>query len=520
MKKISSAIISVFDKTGLTAFVSELEKSGVNIFSTGGTYTMLRKENINASKIEDYTAFPEMMDGRVKTLHPKIHGGILAKRDNEKHMSQAAAHNIQLFDMVVVNLYPFRETVEKGLPLDEIIENIDIGGPSMIRSAAKNYNDVAIITNPEDYYSVLNEMKQNGGFLSSETRYNLAKKAFSLTALYDGYISSFFSQINHKGEKIKDEPDIITLQFTKKEDLRYGENPHQKGTVYLDTRSSSGTIANAKQLAGKQLSFNNYLDLESAKNIVFDFEEPAVAILKHTNPCGVAVGKTLAYAYEKALACDPVSAYGSVIGLNREVDIETANLLSKLFVEVIVAPSFCKEAIDILGKKKNLRLLELGIPCQNPDLDWEIKKISGGLLVEDADRKLVEISDFKVVTEKQPTDKQIEAMLFGQRIVKHVKSNAIVIAGKGETVGIGAGQMSRIDSMEMALKKARKDVSDCIIASDAFFPFRDCVDMAAKAGIKAIIQPGGSVRDDESIAACNEHGIAMVFTSIRNFRHL
>ena len=520
MKKIMRAIISVYDKRGVTAFVSELNEMGVELYSTGGTFSMIANEGIPVKKIGDYTGFPEMMDGRVKSLHPKIHGGILAKRDNEKHLNSAKEHGVELFDLVVVNLYPFKEVVEKGLPMEDIIENIDIGGPTLIRSAAKNYRDVAIVTAPDDYLSIIEEMKENDGSLSLETRYNFSKKAFAQTALYDGFISTYFSQTSCVGEKTAGKPEIITLQFTKKEDLRYGENPHQKATVYSDVNASSGTVATAKQLQGKQLSFNNYLDLESAKNMVNDFDQPAVVILKHTNPCGAAVGNTPSEAYVRALECDPVSAFGSIVGFNRPVDGDVAKLLSKLFVEAIIAPSFDDEARSILKKKKNLRLIELGSVCENPDMDWEVKKISGGLLIEDADRKVVDKSDFEFVTDRKPTEKELSAMLFGQRIVKHVKSNAIVIASEHETVGVGAGQMSRIDSLEIALKKARKEVSDCVIASDAFFPFRDSIDKAAEVGIKAIIQPGGSVRDPEVIEACNEHGIAMVFTRARSFRHL
>ncbi len=520
MRKIGTAIISVYDKRGITAFATELAKMGVKIFSTGGTCSMLKNEGVDVTKIEDYTQFPEMMDGRVKTLHPKIHGGILAIRENAEHMKSAENHGIMMFDMLVVNLYPFKEAVEKGLPIEEIIEMIDIGGPSMVRSSAKNFRDVVIVTCPDDYYLILDELKNNDGLISPETRFNLAKKAFCLTAQYDGFIASYLSQINHLGEKIMDDPDVITLQFKKKETLRYGENPHQKGTIYVDMNMPTGTLGAAKQLHGKQLSFNNYLDLESAKNIVFDFKEPACAIVKHTNPCGAAVAENPAEAYRKALAADPQSAFGSIIAFNRIIDKEAAIEIGKIFTEAIIAPGFSDEALEILKKKTNLRLLELGFPCLNPDMDWEFKKISGGLLIEDADRRTVTYDDFECVTERKPSEKELKAMLFGQKIVKHVKSNAIVIANESVTIGVGAGQMSRIDSLEIALEKANSAVTDAVIASDAFFPFRDSVEKAHSAGIKAIIQPGGSVRDAEVIEACNEYGIAMVFTKIRNFKHL
>lgn len=519
MTKISNAIVSVYDKRGLTAFVSELDKLGVKIYSTGGTYAMIAGEGIDAQKVEDYTNFPEMMNGRVKSLHPKIHGGILADRSVDHHLESAKEHGITLFDMVVVNLYPFQETVEKGLSMHDIVENIDIGGPTLIRSAAKNFKNVAIVTSPDDYWAIIEEIREKGE-LSIETRFELSKKAFAHTAFYDGFISSHFSKIDHEGNKLKDDPEILTLQFTKIDTLRYGENPHQKASFYADRNAPSGTIATAKQLHGKQLSFNNYMDLESAKNIVSEFEEPAASIMKHTNPCGAAVGKTLCEAYKLALDCDPVSAFGSIVGLNQEVDEETALEIKKNFVEAVIAPSFSDKALEILTKKKNIRLVETGIVCKEPDMDWELKKVSGGLLIEDSDRYIISENDFKVVTEKKPTKEEIRSLLFAQKIVKHVKSNAILLSDGKATVGIGAGQMSRIDSLEIAINKSNKPLKGCIMASDAFFPFRDSVDRASKEGITAIIQPGGSKRDQESIDACNEHGIAMVFTGKRCFRHL
>ena len=520
MTKISNAIVSVYDKRGLTAFVSELDKMGINIYSTGGTYSMIAGEGIAAVKVEDYTGFPEMMNGRVKSLHPKIHGGILADRSVNAHLDSARDHDITLFDIVVVNLYPFQETVEKGMSMDDIVENIDIGGPTLIRSAAKNFRNVAVVTSPDDYWSIIEELKRNNGELSIETRFELSKKAFAHTAFYDGFISSHFSKIDHAGNKTKDDPEILTLQFTKKDTLRYGENPHQKASFYVDRNAPSGTVATAKQLHGKQLSFNNYMDLESAKNIVAEFDEPAASIMKHTNPCGAAVGKTLCEAYKLALECDPVSAFGSIVGLNREVGEDIAFEISKNFVEAVIAPSFSDKALEILKKKKNIRLVETGTVCKDPDMDWELKKVSGGLLLEDSDRHIVSEADLEFVTEKKPTEEEIKKLLFAQKIVKHVKSNAILLSDGKATVGVGAGQMSRIDSLEIAINKSKKLLKGCVMASDAFFPFRDSVDRASKEGITAIIQPGGSKRDQESIDACNEHGIAMVFTGKRCFRHL
>ncbi len=520
MGKVLNSIISVYDKRGLVAFVSELSKMGVKIYSTGGSHKMITEEGIKATKIEDYTGFPEMMDGRVKSLHPKVHGGILACRNNAEHMKSAKDHGIEMFDLVVVNLYPFQSVVEKGGNMDEIIENIDIGGPTLIRSAAKNFRNCAVVTSPDDYWEILEELKNNDGTLSIETRFKLSKKAFAHTALYDGYISSYLSLINSSGERIKEDPEIITLQFTKKEGLRYGENPHQKASVYVDRASSSGTVVSAEQLHGKQLSFNNYMDLESAKNIVSDFEKPAVAIVKHTNPCGAAVAESLHEAYSLAFECDPVSAFGSIIAVNCELDEKTAVMISQLFVEAVIAPSFHEKSLELLKKKKNIRLIETGSFAKNPDMDWEFKKISGGLLVEDSDRRIISEKDLQFVTERKPLEDETHDLIFAQNLVKHIKSNAILIALNGASIGIGAGQMSRIDALEIALKKANKPVAGAVMASDAFFPFRDCVDMAAKAGIKAIIQPGGSIRDKESIDACNEYGIAMVFTGVRSFRHL
>ncbi len=519
MRPIHTAILSVFDKRGLVPFAADLARRGVVLFASGGTYVLLKKERVPVCLIEEYTRFPEMMEGRVKTLHPLIHGGILAKRDDPAHLSAAKEHGITLFDLVVVNLYPFCETVAKDLPYEDIIENIDIGGPTLIRAAAKNHRDVAVVTSPDDYQLVLEELDRHSGATSYELRQDLARKAFVHTARYDAAIAAWFSR-TVAGDDRDQMASFLMLDFVRKETLRYGENPHQKAAIYLDGDAPSGTLARARQLGGKELSFNNYLDLEAAKNLVFEFDGPACAIMKHANPCGAAEGDSLADAYERALACDPVSAFGSVIGFNRPVDVATAHLVSKGFVEAIVAPSFEGDALEILSRKKNLRLLELGVPCRVPDRDWEFKKISGGLLVEQADRRVVGEGDLRVVTKRAPTVEERRMALFGQRIVKHVKSNAIVICAERELVGVGAGQMSRVDALDIALRKSRRNVAGLAVASDAFFPFRDSIDLAASKGIRVIIQPGGSVRDEEVIAACDEHGIAMLFTGIRSFRHL
>jgi len=520
MRPLHTAILSVFDKRGLVPFAAELARRGIVLFASGGTYAMLKKEKVPVCLIEEYTRFPEMMEGRVKTLHPLIHGGILAKRDDPGHLAAAKEHGITLFDLVVVNLYPFRETVAKKLPYEDIVENIDIGGPALIRAAAKNHCDVAVVTSPDDYQLVIEELDRHAGATSYELRRDLARKAFVHTARYDAAIAEWFSRTDATGGERDETAPFLMLDFVRKETLRYGENPHQKAALYLDGGAPSGTLARARQLGGKELSFNNYLDLEAAKNLVFEFEEPACAIMKHANPCGAAIGESPAEAYERALACDPVSAFGSVIGFNRPVDVATAHLVSKGFVEAIIAPSFEGEALEILRRKKNLRLLELGIPCRAPDRDWELKKISGGLLLEEADRRVVGDADLRVVTKRAPTPEERRRCLFGQRIVKHVKSNAIVICTDRELVGGGAGQMSRVDALEIALRKARRDVTGLAIASDAFFPFRDSIDLAASKGIEVIIQPGGSVRDEEVIAACDEHNMAMLFTGVRSFRHL
>lgn len=520
MREIKRALLSVFYKDGVVDFSQKLVDRGVVLYSTGGTWQAIHDAGIAVEKVEDYTGYPEMMNGRVKTLHPKIHGGILAKRDDAGHMESLEKHGMVPFDLIVVNLYPFRETVEKGESFDAIIEKIDIGGPTMVRSAAKNFKDVAVVTDPHDYDSLIDEMSNGDNQLSLETRFSLSAKAFAHTASYDGYIASYLSLIDHKGEFRTEHPDSLHLHFIKSKELRYGENPHQKATLYVDPVVREGDLASATQLQGKQLSFNNYIDLDAAKGIVQEFDQPAVAIMKHTNPCGLAIGRSIVDAFTSALETDPVSAFGSVIGINRQVDQETAEMMRPLFVEAIVAPSFSPAALEIFGKKKNLRLIATKTMGVTDFEDFEYKKISGGLLIESKDRFVLTPDHFTVVTEKKPSDEEMRSLLFAQKAVKHVKSNAIIIAKGNRAVGVGAGQMSRIDALEKAIVKSRSEIKGCVLSSDAFFPFRDSIDRAAEIGIVAIIQPGGSKRDQEVIDACNEHGITMVFTGVRTFRHL
>ena len=516
MSGIQRAILSVTDKSGLAAFAQKLAQLGVELISTGGTAKLLRDSGISVKDISDLTGFPEMLDGRVKTLHPKVHGGILHRREDASHRAAVAAHGILPIDMVVVNLYAFEQTAAKpGVHFDEIIENIDIGGPSMIRSAAKNFRDVAVVTSPADYEPVANEMVQNGGTLSLETKWRLAQKAFATTAAYDSGIASTLERL-HPGAvpaPAAGFPDTLRLSFTKLADLRYGENPHQKAAMYTD--GSSAGVANAHQLQGKELSYNNIVDLQAAWDLAQEFDETACAIIKHTNPCGAAIGKTLKEAYLKALETDPVSAFGGVIGVNREVDEAAAEEMAKLFTEVVAAPSFTEAAKAKFAAKKNLRLVEIA----KLEEKWVLKKVSGGLLVQDSDSRLLTESDLKVVTKRQPTAEEKRALLFAWKVCKHVKSNAILYARDGQTVGVGAGQMSRIDSARIGAAKAVLPMEGTVAASDAFFPFPDGVEEIAKAGATAIIQPGGSVRDNEVIEAANRLNLAMILTGVRHFRH-
>lgn len=510
---IKRALISVSNKNGIVEFAKKLHEAGVEIISTGGTKKALAAANIPVTYVSDVTGFPEIMDGRVKTLNPFIHGGILALRDNQAHLEQMKEHNIQPIDLVVVNLYPFKQTINKAdVTLSEAIENIDIGGPAMIRAAAKNFSFVTVVVNPAKYDVVLQEIQANGE-VSAATRMELACEAFAHTAEYDACITAYLA---HQSEE-NQFPDNLHLVYEKIQDLRYGENPHQNAAFYRIKDTAEG-VAGSRQLHGKELSFNNIVDTEAAYAIVADFEVPAAAVIKHTNPCGTGTGKTITEAYCKAYESDPVSAYGGIVALNREVDVATAEEIAKIFVEVIIAPSFTKQAIDILSQRKNVRLLEAPIMEKNTH-SLDIKRVSGGIVVQNCDTELFSEKAMKVVTKRTPTDDEYQQLLFAWRVVKHVKSNAIVLVKNDQTVGVGAGQMNRVGAAEIAIRQAGDKAVNSVMASDAFFPFRDTVDAAAKAGVTAIIQPGGSVRDAESIQAADEHGIAMIFTGMRHFKH-
>jgi phosphoribosylaminoimidazolecarboxamide formyltransferase/IMP cyclohydrolase len=523
-KQVRRALLSVTDKTGLVDFAHQLEKHGVELVSTGGTAKALREAGLSVRDISELTGFPEMLDGRVKTLHPKVHGGILHVRENPQHVAAVEEHSIQPIDMVVVNLYAFEKTAARpGAKFAEVIENIDIGGPSMLRSAAKNFEDVAIVTSPDDYPLLSEELAANKGSLSRETRWRLAKKAFAVTAAYDTAIANTLEQISSPGPaeapvKFVDPasaafPEALRINYPLAMGLRYGENPHQKAALYSD---GTGTgIAGGKQLQGKELSYNNLVDLDACWELVQEFDQIAVAIIKHTNPCGAATGSTVLEAYKKALEADPVSAFGGVIGINREVDEAAAEEIAKLFVEAIAAPGFSEGALVRFAARKNLRLVEIK-PAQTPRV---IKQVSGGLLLQDADRGYVTASGLKTVTERKPTEDELAALLFAWRVCKHVKSNAIVYARNGQTISVGAGQMSRVDAAKFGAMKAVLPLKGCVAASDAFFPFPDGLETVVAAGATAVIQPGGSVRDEEVIAAANKLGAAMVFTGMRHFRH-
>ncbi|MBP2655946.1 MAG: purH [Firmicutes bacterium] len=511
--KIQRALISVSDKTGVVEFARGLYKCGIEIVSTGGTMKTLRDAGIPVTYVSELTGFPEIMDGRVKTLNPYIHGGILAVRDNEEHVKAMREHNIRGIDMVVVNLYPFRQTVAKpDVTLAEAVENIDIGGPAMIRAAAKNFAFVTVVVNPVRYDLVLTELAK-GGEISDQTRMALAREAFNHTAEYDAYISSYLAGQTSEGQFST----ALHMVYEKVSDLRYGENPHQQAAFYREKYYSGPGVAGARQLHGKELSFNNLVDLEAAYALVNDFIEPGAAIIKHTNPCGAGTGNSIAEAYAKAYEADPVSAYGGIIALNRPVDKAVAEKMSGLFVEAVIAPAYSEEALTILTQKKNVRLLAAEFGCNKNSLD--VKRISGGLLVQDADIVDAYESDLKVVTKRTPSPAELKQLMFAWKVVKHVKSNAIVVAADNMTVGVGAGQMNRVGAANIALEEAGEKASGAVLASDAFFPFRDTVDAAAKAGVTAIIQPGGSIRDEEAVAAADEHGIAMVFTGMRHFKH-
>jgi len=507
--------LSVSNKENLVEFAKELAKLGVEILSTGGTARVLSEAGLNPREVSDYTGSPEVLDGRVKTLHPRVHGGILGRRDLEKHKKQMDDQGMEEIDMVVVNLYPFESTIEKeDVVFEKAIENIDIGGPAMIRSAAKNNKDVAVVVDPADYKKLIEELTSADGELSQETKLNLAIKAYSYTSWYDGRITSYLESVAGCRELM---PDRKIMQLQKKQVLRYGENPHQSATFYAQVGAESGGIANAIQLHGKELSFNNIVDMAAAYELVCEFSDPVVAIIKHTNPSGVGRNKSLRQAYIDARETDPISAFGGVIAANKIVDEETATEISKLFAEVVIAPEYELNAIGVLSKKKNVRLIKA--PLLDVSGNLAFKFVPGGALIQNSDSIIYDATALKIVSKRQPVAEEMEALKFAWTVAKHVKSNAIVYADANSTIGIGAGQMSRIDSAKIAVDKATRSIEGSVMASDAFFPFRDGIDAAGEAGVCAVIQPGGSVRDDEVIAAADEHNMAMVFTGTRHFRH-
>lgn len=513
---IKRALISVSDKTGIVELASELQNMGIAIISTGGTAKALTSAGIKVINVSDVTGFPECLDGRVKTLHPKIHGGLLAIRSNKEHMRQIEELGIEPIDMVIVNLYPFKKTIMKeNATLEEAIENIDIGGPSMLRAAAKNYRDVTVVTDPSDYGRVIDELK-NTGDVSVKTKFKLAYKVFEHTSHYDTLIAKYLK------DRLDEDffPDTLTLTFEKAQDMRYGENPHQKAVFYRETGAHPGCLTSAVQLHGKELSYNNINDANGAIELLKEFEEPAAVIVKHANSCGTATAVSAKEAYLLAYEADPVSAFGGIVALNRPVEAVLAEEISKVFYEIVIAPSFANEALAILEKKKNIRLLRLeDISAKIPEGTLDMKKVAGGLLVQDYDSGLINKDELKCVTEVKPDDEQMEDLMFALKVVKHTKSNAIVLAKGGRTVGVGPGQANRITSLKIAIHYGGGKTEGAVMASDAFFPFPDCVEAAHDAGIKAIIQPGGSIRDQESIDACNKYKIAMVFTGMRHFKH-
>jgi len=515
--RVKRALISVSDKSGIVEFAKGLASLGVKILSTGGTARALREAGVEVEEVSTYTDFPEILQGRVKSLHPKIHGGILAKRNEESHMEELASLGIEPIDMVVVNLYPFEETIAReGVSLDEVLENIDIGGPSLLRSAAKNYRDVIVIVNPARYTEVLEQLKLSGDIPLS-LRQELALEVFRHTAHYDSAIAEYFEKLwEHKKF-----PHILKITYEKVAELRYGENPHQEGAFYKEPVIKEPCLATARQLSGKELSYNNIMDLDAALALVKEFDEPAAAIIKHTNPCGAATASTLAQAYKDALECDPLSAFGCIIALNRTVDMETARLIHEThFVEACIAPGYESEALQLLCKKKNRRFLEVEDFSKRRDIPYlSIRQVVGGLLVQDSDSQDVTPSTLKVVTNRAPNDEELASLLFAWKVCKHVKSNSVVFAKGTKTVGIGAGQMSRVDSVIIAARKAGERAKGAVMASEALLPKADNVEVAAEAGIVAIIQPGGAKEDEAVIEACNKYGIAMVFTGMRHFKH-
>ncbi|WZL73932.1 bifunctional phosphoribosylaminoimidazolecarboxamide formyltransferase/IMP cyclohydrolase [Clostridiaceae bacterium 35-E11] len=512
---IKRALISVSDKRGIVDFAKRLQQFGVEIISTGGTAKILTDNGIKVISISEVTNFPECLDGRVKTLHPAVHGGLLAMRDNPDHVKQLEDLKITPIDLVVINLYPFKETIQKeGVTLEEAIENIDIGGPTMLRSAAKNHKDVVVISDPKDYEGVLNEMDQKGE-VSYDTKYRLALKVFTHTAHYDTLIAGYLRK------QIEDEmPPVLTVTYEKVQDLRYGENPHQKAAFYKEVGKNEGSLVNAEQLHGKELSFNNINDTNGALELLKEYEVPTVVGVKHANACGVGSGYDIYDAYLKAYQCDPVSIFGGIIAANRTIDSRTAEEINKIFVEIVIAPDFDEDARTILTSKKNIRLLKLDDIGKKQSRDAvDMKKVNGGILIQDVDHELLKEEDLKIVTERIPTKKEMEDMMFAWKVVKHIKSNGIVLAKDQQTIGIGPGQVNRIWAVENAIKQANVGIKGSVMASDAFFPFADCVEAAAKAGITAIIQPGGSINDKASIEMANQYGIAMVFTGMRHFKH-
>ncbi|MEQ3530087.1 bifunctional phosphoribosylaminoimidazolecarboxamide formyltransferase/IMP cyclohydrolase [Pseudoalteromonas flavipulchra] len=524
-RPIRRALLSVSDKTGIVEFATALAAQGVEILSTGGTCKLLADNGIKVTEVSDYTGHPEIMDGRVKTLHPKVHGGILGRRGQDEDVM--TENNISAIDMVVVNLYPFAQTVAKAdCSLEDAIENIDIGGPTMVRAAAKNHKDVTIVVNASDYSRVIEEMKANSGSTTYKTRFDLAIAAYEHTAQYDGMIANYFGKmVADYTEEAAEEtkfPRTINMQFTKKQDMRYGENSHQDAAFYVENNIEEASVATAKQLQGKALSYNNIADTDAALECVKEFDKPACVIVKHANPCGVAVDENILAAYDRAFKTDPTSAFGGIIAFNRELDGDTAEaIVARQFVEVIIAPSVSEEAAQIVAAKQNVRLLECG-QWSNKTTGTDIKRVNGGILVQDRDQGMVGLDDLKVVSKRQPTEQELKDLLFCWKVAKFVKSNAIVYARDGMTIGVGAGQMSRVYSAKIAGIKAADEnleVPGSVMASDAFFPFRDGIDAAAAAGITAVIQPGGSMRDEEVIAAADEAGMAMVFTGMRHFRH-
>ena len=514
MKK--RALLSVFDKTGIVEFAKELVKLNYEIISTGGTLKTLNENKIPVISISEITGFPECLGGRVKTLDPHIFAGILAKREDKEHMKQIKELDVNTIDIVAVNLYPFKQTISNPeVTREEAIENIDIGGPSMLRASAKNYKDVAVIIDTKDYEKVIKELKENKT-ISIESKFYLAYKVFEYTAHYDALIANYFRTQN----KLKNYPDIFTVTYEKLQDLRYGENPHQNAIYYKESLPTAGALVDAVQLHGKELSFNNINDANGALSLLKEFSEPAVVAVKHANPCGVGTADNIYSAYKKAYDADPVSIFGGIVAANRKIDEKTAKELNKIFLEIVIAPSFSKEALEILKQKQNIRLLTLeGISKKINQTEIDMKKVLGGLLVQEVDKKIYNESDLKCVTKRKPTKKETEQLLFAWKVVKYTKSNGIVLVKNNATTGIGPGQTNRITALNLAIKYAQEKTKGSVMASDAFFPFSDCVEAAHKAGITAIIQPGGSIKDKDSIEKCNKYGIAMLFTGMRHFKH-